>query len=107
MASLYVCLAFIGLNVAMAQRGEGPQMAQNFYDRILNNPGSERFGQNLTFIKETLHDDWNLRPNPFGETFGNDISIKSFYFVCLFIELFILCMYCLFLKLYIFICQNT
>ena len=93
MATLSVCLAFVGLTMVMAQRGEGPQMAQNFYDRILNNPGSERFGQNLTFIKETLHDDWNLRPNPFGETFGNHISIEFSYFMCLYVWLFVFNLY--------------
>ena len=71
MAFLYGFLAFMALNIVMAQRGKGPQMARNFYDQILNNPGSERFGQNLTFLKETLHDDWNVRPNPLGEKLGN------------------------------------
>ena len=75
MASLYGFFAFMAFNIVMAQRGHGPKMARNFYDQILNNPGSERFGQNLTFLKETLHDDWNVRPNPLGEKLGN-LKIK-------------------------------
>jgi hypothetical protein len=59
-------LVSVAITVAVAQRGEGPQCIQNFYDKMLNNP--RRFGQNLTFIQENFHEDWNTRPNPLKPT---------------------------------------
>jgi len=41
-----------------------PQPVKNFYDDILSN--SATYGQNMTFINETLTSDWNTRPNPFS-----------------------------------------
>merc|ERR1711988_53563 len=45
-----------------------PEAVENFYDKILSNPGT--FGQNLTFIKESLADDWNTRPNALNPSKG-------------------------------------
>jgi len=41
-----------------------PQPVKNFYDDILSN--SATYGQNMSFINETLTSDWNTRPNPFS-----------------------------------------
>jgi hypothetical protein len=41
-----------------------PKPVQNFYDHILSNAATD--GQNMTFINQTLSEDWNTRPNPFS-----------------------------------------
>ena len=61
-----IFLISIFATIVTAQRGHGPKCIQNFYDKILNKPGF--FGQNLSLIQETLHDDWNTRPNPLDPT---------------------------------------
>jgi len=41
-----------------------PKPVQNFYDHLLSNAATD--GQNMTFINQTLSEDWNTRPNPFS-----------------------------------------
>ena len=71
-----IFLISIFATIVTAQRGHGPKCIQNFYDKILNKPGF--FGQNLSLIQETLHDDWNTRPNPLDPTgmFLVDLRLK-------------------------------
>ena len=45
-----------------------PNSIENFYDKILSNPGTH--GQNLSLITETVADDWNTRPNPLNPAMG-------------------------------------
>jgi len=51
-----------------------PKVIKNFYDHIFSNPGT--YGQNMTFINETVAEDWNTRPNPF-EFEGNGVGKKG------------------------------
>jgi len=45
-----------------------PKAVEKFYDKILSNPGT--YGQDLSFIKEAIADDWNTRPNPLNPSMG-------------------------------------
>ena len=45
-----------------------PNSIENFYDKILSNPGTH--GQNLSLIRETVADDWNNRPNQLNPSKG-------------------------------------
>ena len=45
-----------------------PKSIENFYDKILSNPGTH--GQNLSLIRETVADDWNERPNVLNPSMG-------------------------------------
>ena len=54
---------------------EIPMSINNFYDRILSDGAVG--GQNKTLLSETIHDDWNVRPNPLNIEEGTGPGING------------------------------
>ena len=52
--------------ISNARQNPGPKAIKNFYDTMFNDIKGQ--GQNLTFLRETFHGDWNTRPNPLNPT---------------------------------------
>ena len=46
-----------------------PEVITNFYEKILSRPGST--GQILKYIKEIVHDDYEMRPNDLDPEMGS------------------------------------
>ena len=58
-----ICFVALSLSALVnARQRDGPQAIKNLYEKIMSDP--QRHGQNITLIKETVHDDWGTRPNP-------------------------------------------
>lgn len=57
-----ICFIAFIISSLNAKQRDGPQAIKNLYEKIVSDPG--RHGQNITLIKETVHDDWGTRPNP-------------------------------------------
>ena len=62
----FLILMLFGLTVS---RNENPEMIKNFYERIFSSPWSTV--QKIDYIKDFVHDDYEMRPNDF---FGSDSS---------------------------------
>ena len=45
-----------------------PKAIENFYDRIISNPGTS--GQDIGLLRETFAEDFNTRPNPLNPSKG-------------------------------------
>ena len=54
---------------------EIPMSINNFYDKILSDGAVG--GQNKTLLSETIHDDWNVRPNPLNIEEGTGPGING------------------------------
>ena len=62
----FLILMLFGLTVS---RNENPEMIKNFYARVFSSPWSTV--QKIDYIKEFVHEDYEMRPNDF---FGSDPS---------------------------------
>ena len=57
-----ICFVAFAISLVNARQRDGPQAIKNLYEKFVSDP--QRHGQNITLIKETVHDDWGTRPNP-------------------------------------------